>query len=161
MAQQYSMEIERYLEALKDMYSDVRNWIEGASISARETALEISEERRGKYCAPSLRLVDAEGGFVATIEPIGTRIIGASGRVDFIGNTGKESVVLLEENGPSMTTTIGAGESEKTRVSPIYKGVSKAGWYWIEDRIRSEARLFDKKIFREILAQVSDYEYDL
>jgi hypothetical protein len=161
MAQQYSMEIERYLTALKGMYSDVRNWIEGASISVQETTLEIAEEHRGKYDAPSLRLIDAAGGSIVILQPIGTRIIGASGRVDFIGNTGKESVVLLDEGGPSMIMTIGVGDDRGARVSPVYKGVTKAGWYWIEDKIRAEAHLLDKKVFWEIIAQVSDYEYSL
>jgi hypothetical protein len=76
MAQQYSMEIERYLTALKGMYSDVRNWIEGASISVQETTLEIAEEHRGKYDAPSLRLIDAAGGYIVILlSGIQTRLL--------------------------------------------------------------------------------------
>ncbi len=159
MAQQYCAEIERYLKALHKMYSDVRTWIECSSIRAKETSLEISEVHRGKYYAPSLQLIDGNGESIVIIKPIGTRILGANGRVDFIGDTGKESVVLLEEKGPSIVTTIGADDNKETQASPLFKGISKAGWYWIEDKIRAEAHLLDKKIFWEVIAQVSDYEY--
>ncbi len=156
-----SKEVEQYIRAIDHLYADIRQWIEGTSITPRETTIVISEEQKGEYRAPALQLMDEEDHLIVRIHPVGTNIIGASGRVDFIGGIGKENIVLLRGNEPSMSVTIGRNGSKETRFSPIYRGVTEEGWYWIEDKIRAKANFLDQAVFWEVVAQVSDYEYSL
>ncbi len=159
MAQQSSHEIRQYLAALDRLYSDIRKWIGETSIMLIETPIEITEEQIEKYDAPGMRLLDEDGRSIAAVQPVGTKIIGADGRVDFIGDIGRESVVWLQGIETPSAGRETEGEESWILFSSIYKGVTTAGWYWIEDSRRSKANLLDRDVFWEIVAEVSDYEY--
>jgi len=75
-----------------------------------------------------------------------------------IGNIDKAIIVHLDIGGPAMTTTMTAGDYKETRTTSFYKGITKQGWYWIEDRKRGKAIFFTKELFVELLSEVSDYE---
>jgi hypothetical protein len=96
---------------------------------------------------------------VAGLVPVGTFIIGGKGRIDLNGTIDKAIIVNLEVGGPSMTMTVTVGDhSEPPRKSFFYEGIERQGWYWIENRRRGKANFMDKKLFRELLMEVSDYE---
>ncbi len=130
-------------------------------ITLQETKVDITEEQIEKFRAPGLRLLDEDGRTIVAVQPVGTKIIGADGRVDFIGDIGRESVIWLREAGASAISRGTRGEESGILFASIYRGVTKGGWYWIEDRMRSRANFLDRNVFWEIVAEVSDYEYDL
>lgn len=93
---QFYAEVERYLAA----------YIASGKVSIQYEEIEIVEELVGRYTARSLRLDVA--GHKARLDPIGTNLIGAKGRVDLEGASGKVRFVLVDENlpGPSVQVAI-------------------------------------------------------
>lgn len=148
-----------YLARVKSLFDEVRSWLDGTGLSAKEESVELWEERYGKYTAPVLKLLDGRGRRVAHLNPVGANIIGAHGRVDLIGTLAKEILVYLTDGGPVFSTKIKVGEGvieEKSR--PLFRGIDAPGWYWSESPIRRKATKFDRAILLELLSGISDYE---
>ena len=158
MVLQHSENVGWYIAALKELYAHIRNWLEDTPITVQETINDISEENIGTYKAPGLRLMNELDRPIVTIAPVGTQIVGASGRADFIGPMDRENIFFFKQGGPSMTVGVQAPGENKTRVSPLYRGITTTGWYWIDDRRRAEAHPLNETLFLDLIARVSDYE---
>lgn len=158
MNQHPPVETERYLTAIRELHDQIREWVKDTDLIERESIMRLSEEERGTFDAPCLSLGRPSGSTLITIEPIGSLIIGALGRVDFVGDVGSEVVLLLQEGGGALTRELGFGGSKSARTSPLFRGVYRDGWYWLPDQRRDEARFLDAATFWELVAQVSDYE---
>ncbi len=146
MVLQHNENVGWYIAALEEFYANIRNWVEDTQISVHETIHEISEEAIGEYKAPGLRLMNEFDRPIATIAPVGTQIVGASGRADFIGPMDRENIFFFKEGGPSVTVGIQMPGESKSRVSPLYRGITTAGWYWTDDRRRAKAHPLDETL---------------
>lgn len=158
MAPQHSENVGWYIAALEELYAQIRNWVEDTPVTIQETINEISEETIGKYEAPGLRLMNELDRPIATIAPVGTRIVGASGRADFIGPMDRENLYFFKAGGPLMPAGVQPPGGNKARVSPLYRGIKTTGWYWIDDRRRAEAHPLNETLFLDLIVRVSDYE---
>jgi len=149
-----------FLKSLQHVFSDIETWSRSIGLRTKKEKAEISEEMAGTYSAPILRLIDKQGKEVAVIRPIGTFIIGASGRFDIEGRLDRETVVLLGQGGPVFETSVSSSKGAilEKKSAPMFRGVDKEGWYWIESRKPGRARLFDKELFGDLVNGVSDYE---
>ena len=80
----------------------VAEYVKSGRVAYRYETVAISEELIGEYCVRVLRL-DISGRKVR-IEPVGTNLIGAKGRVDLEGAGGRVRIVLVDASmtGPSM-----------------------------------------------------------
>ncbi|MDI6792366.1 MAG: hypothetical protein QME81_05790 [bacterium] len=152
--------VKEYISEIHQLYSEISSWLEGEQLTIQEEEIEINEEAPGRYNAPRLLIRDPRGNQIADIKPIGAWIIGAKGGIDIVGLLDKEAVVYMEES-PQFFTTISVGgeEIEERSSKPLFRGVERPGWYWIEDKRRSKAHLLDKELFLDLLTEVSDYEF--
>lgn len=150
--------VKSYVEAVNRLFDDVESWIKSLSLNGIRQEIEISEESSGSYKVRKLILHDESGKKIAEFMPVATFIIGGNGRIDLNGTIDKAIIVNIEVGGPSLTTTLATGGQTDTQTSLFYKGIDKQGWYWIENGRRGKANYFDKKLFVELLKEVSDYE---
>lgn len=76
---------DEWLQDLSDLFERLRSWMTDAEeqglLEIEQDALELKEERLGRYNAPMLRVTTP--GVSVRIVPRGRLIIGAQGRVDF------------------------------------------------------------------------------
>ena len=148
-----------YRAKLAALYSDLKRWLEPLGIQAVEYEVHLLEEAFGAYEAPGMKLY-LNNRLLAQLRPIGAAIIGASGRVDFIGSVATATVVYLEKGGPRVTFTTTEGTRSQTRHAPLlFVGINHAGWYWIQDRKSSKALPLNKELCQKLLSDVSDHAF--
>lgn len=148
----------KYLQEVEMLFADINKWVSGTGLKLRREEININEEQSGQYTASRLIIEDASGKKVADISPIAAFVIAADGRLDMNGTVDKAIIVNLLSGGPSMTTTIRHGNQTDVSTRQLYKGVDKSGWYMIDESRRAKAHFFDKELFFDLLAEVSDYE---
>lgn len=154
----YKAEISDFLEKVETLFADFEKWVSANNLKTSRTAVKITEDSLGTYDAPVLNITNAEGQKIAEARPIGTRILGANGRVDLLGHYDKAILVDLNNGGPTLTSTINDGPRSQTNVTKFYGGVDQAGWYWIDRSVRPKGHQIGKEIFLDLLSNISDYE---
>jgi hypothetical protein len=91
---------DEWLAYLSQFYNRVENFLDeyqrDGKLSFHYTNKEIFEEHIGSYSAKTLEI--KLGSDRIKLEPIGTIVIGAKGRVDLIGANGKIKFVLVDRN---------------------------------------------------------------
>lgn len=147
-----------YVGRLDELYSSVDKWIEKTALTVSRSAIELNEEVPGRYEAPAAAILDAEGKKVAELLPLGAWIIGAGGRVDLVGSLDRTSLLYLKRGGPhiDMKEADATGYPEG-RSRSLFRGVGRAGWYWMEDKRLGRAHPVTKRLFLDHLAEVSDH----
>ena len=87
---------DNWLEKLNKLYEDIESWLndlEQDVVSIEYVDKDINEEHIGMYTAKKMTLRIADEQVV--LDPVGTLLIGAAGRVDMIGKNGKVKFVVL------------------------------------------------------------------
>lgn len=104
-----------WVSKINDLYKEVQEWL--APLVPEVLRIELGtmpvyEERLGSYEAPYINInVDFE---VVKLNPIGTIIIGAFGRIDLIGEEGSVKI-LLEQRGHRPQIRVYIGQAEIAR----------------------------------------------
>src|ERR1041384_6685679 len=98
-----------YLEYLRQLYSDVRDWVPGKRFEVSQDTTSLNEVAVGRYQAPVLQISERDRGRIATLAPKGAWIIGARGRVDLIGPMDVQPILYLSAGGPTIKTTTSVG----------------------------------------------------
>lgn len=153
-------EVDVYRRRVVDVMSEIRSWVaQTSALVASDQTIAIAEEH-AEYEALGLRIVLGKRN-IAQVVPVGTFVIGARGRIDVIGSSDRAMLLYLEA-APRMETTIRSedGEILSHGSMAVFRGIEHAGWYWIVDPRRREARMLDRSTFLEILAEVADYEVE-
>lgn len=96
--QQLRMERDSYLMSLNDLYLNFKGWLSAGEkenlLFIRNTEVQIDEELLGApYTAPGLQITFPTANRIVDVEPAGTFMIGAWGRVDL--KTGIREFILL------------------------------------------------------------------
>jgi len=91
---------DKWLEQLALFYKDIGNFLadyeKAKKLSYQFSKKDIFEESIGSY---SVQIMDIQlGKHKVRLEPIGTNIISADGRIDLIGANGKVKLVLVNKN---------------------------------------------------------------
>ena len=143
-----------YVKRVRDLYANVRDWLAGATIHESET--EVSEGSLATYVVPVLT-VRRPSGLPVEFIPKGYRIIGGHGRVDLASRTGSETIVYVRAGGPqlSIRERISEDTREDTRatgsVSPLFPGIDRDGWVWVEQRLPGKARMLSSEVLARVL----------
>ena len=152
--------LNEYLINISNFYAMVAEWLKDKSLFCEEKDHNINEKASGEYTTKKLIVFKDAGNQIAEICPVGAWIIGASGRIDLIGDFDQQILIYLK----TKTLTTVSSDEEKCDVSenhysPYYKGFRTSGWYWIEDRRLGKAHVVSKELFLDLLAEVSDHEF--
>jgi hypothetical protein len=151
-----SAPVATYQKRPAELFKQIREWLKGARIRLKETQISINKGSPDSYKAKALELVDG-GKLIVKITPAGFRIIGAEGRVDFVGTLDTQSIVYLMNGGPTVPAASAANGAVRER--PLYSGVRGSGWYWIESARLGKARRLARQLFRDLVKEVSEYEF--
>jgi len=150
---------EEYVQRVSAFLKQVRGWCEEYDLVMKEGVTTLREEDMPDYDAPSLA-ISVEGVNVATIVPVGSKILCAQGRVDIKGLLTRHSLLFRLGAGPRYPylTRADFGQKVPRRLMRPNRAVEQDGWYWIEGHIR-KPKLVDKSLFLDLLTDVSDYEF--
>ncbi|MGX7001529.1 hypothetical protein [Caballeronia sp. KNU42] len=147
-----------YVERVTSFLGAVSGWCREHGLTVERDTITLNEELMAQYDAPSL-YITKDGVSLAKILPVGSKIIGAHGRVDLIGRVTRHAFLFYVGNGPAFSTrTIAGGKTTASSSTPMLSGVDGDGWYWIEARVRRPKRV-DESLFLDLLTDVSDYEF--
>jgi len=106
----WDAEKNKWLEAVKNFYNDVESWVgELPNLKIDYTSHAITEENIGRYEINKMTITMLNQK--VTLEPIGTNLIGAYGRIDLKGKKGAVKFVLVpkKSQGPKIIVTIRDG----------------------------------------------------
>jgi hypothetical protein len=158
MKSQQKQKPKKFLDSTQELFTEIQSWATAKGLCVKRGSVTLNEHAYGSYQAETLQILTDGDEKVAELVPVGASIIGAKGRIDFVGTV--DSVILADwdKGGPSVTTTIEDGSVKKSRTQPLYRDVEEAGWYWVESRKLSRAHKFDERLFYELLRGVSDYD---
>ena len=101
---------DEWLSSLDQFYKTIEEflaeYVESGKVSYDYSEKTIIEEHIGEYSAKALTI--ELGHHKSKLEPIGTNLIGANGRVDLIGANGKVKFVLVDKtsSGPRIKVTV-------------------------------------------------------
>jgi len=149
-----------YRDRVVGFYEQVSNWLKGTPLQMGHKSITLQEDVFGTFEMPVLEISAASGRRVAQLQPIGASVIGAEGRVDLVGDRDRQSILYFGTEGPHIDVSVDSGGGT-TRISHrLFKGVTVAGWYWLEDARLGRARSLDEGLFKELLRGVADiYEF--
>ncbi|WP_213762838.1 hypothetical protein [Caballeronia sp. dw_19] len=150
---------EEYVQRVATFLREASGWCKDRGLSVEYDVVTLREERMAEYEAPSL-YISKEGVSLAKIVPVGSRIIGAQGRVDLIGRVTRHAFLFYVGKGPQFSTqTVVGGKSTSSSSTPMLSRVDREGWYWIEARVRRAKRV-EENLFIDLFTDVSDYEFE-
>ena len=148
MTQEREETFNQYKENLEKLYKEIAVWSKKNSLTTSNETIEISVDASETAPIEKLLVKDENHDTIATLIPISAWVIGAKGRIDFVGKNDKAILVYLKANSPSSVTTS----------KPFFQNIDEDGWYWVEDKRRGKAYKLDNEFFNELLLMVSDYE---
>ena len=108
---------DEWLQSLNEIYGQIQNWLndfeENDVISLEYKNKEINEEHIGIYNTSKMIIKIASEQIL--LDPIGTLLIGAKGRIDMKGKNGTIKIVLVPEHSgsPSIKIDIASGDEPK------------------------------------------------
>ena len=113
---------EDWLAKLNKLYTDIESWLndlEQDVVSIKYIDKEINEDHIGIYTARKmiLRIADEQ----VVLDPVGTLLIGAAGRVDMTGKNGQVKLVLVpaSSTGVQIKVQIKEGNGQEEMVWKI------------------------------------------
>lgn len=107
---------EAWLEFLDQLYQLVQGFLEpyidAGQVNMTYADVVLTEEQIGTYIARSATLFI--GNHQVRLQPVGTNLIAARGRVDMVGTYGKVKLVLVPQSAsaPEIQVTIGSPRAE-------------------------------------------------
>ena len=128
----WSTKRDDWLQYLADFYNQVETFLgeyrESGDVAFNYGEKDIHEEFIGQYRARSLRIRIKDKDVV--LDPVGTNLIGAKGRVDMIGDAGTIKFVLVDRrlNGPGLSVAI--EPRDKQREVEQEKEADGIEWAW-------------------------------
>ena len=147
-----------WLQELEELYARMEGHLEpytqAGEIRIERTPIQLREDYLGTYDADKLTFRIGREKVVA--KPIGTLLLGASGRVDLSGPRKTLKIVLLAKGGPVLTTkTEIGGVTEESSRSMVRGDVEEAGWYIETPPPESVVVAFGEDSFRDAIMEVS------
>lgn len=109
----WSEQRDEWLKHLDELYTSIETFLEGfikkGEITIRYREIKLNEENIGSYNARQMIL--RIGGREIVLNPIGTLLIGAKGRVDVIGPAGRTRFMLVDQEAsqPIIKVTVNMG----------------------------------------------------
>ena len=148
-----------WLRELDALYSAMEGYLQSYTKSGQITierrSVELTEDYLGTYEAEALAMSIGNDEIIA--QPVGTMLIGSSGRVDLTGPRKTLRIVLLEKGGPAMKITISGddGPIETSGHSLVRGEVDHRGWYFATRPPAVTVTAFDEDSFRDAIMDVS------
>jgi hypothetical protein len=149
---------EEYVQRVTSFLTQAGGWCRDRGLTIQSDVVTLREDRIPEYEAPCL-YISMDGVSLARILPVGSRIIGARGRVDLIGQIARHPLLFCVGKGLSASRQTVTGERRAISSSTsVLSGLEVDGWYWIESAVLRAKRV-GENLFLDLLTDVSDYEF--
>ncbi len=145
-----------WLRELEELYVRMEDHLKpyAGDIEIERKPIQLREDDLGTYGAEELILTIGYDKIVA--KPIGTRLVGAIGRVDLSGPRATLKIVLFGDYEPTQAKPAEAnGVAEGSSSYQVRRKVKKAGWYIARKLLDTSYEPFSKDSFREAIMEVS------
>lgn len=145
-----------WLRELEELYVRMEDHLKpyAGDIEIERKPIQLREDDLGTYGAEELILTIGYDKIVA--KPIGTRLVGAIGRVDLSGPRTTLKIVLFGDYEPTQAKPAEAnGVAEGSSSYQVRRKVKKAGWYIARKLLDTSYEPFSKDSFREAIMEVS------
>jgi hypothetical protein len=121
-----------WLQYLDDFYNQVEEFLgeyrESGDVAFNYGEKDIHEEFIGRYRARSLRIRIRDKDVV--LDPVGTNLIGAKGRVDMIGDAGAVKFVLVDRRLDGAGVSVAIKTQDEQRQVEEEKEPDDVEWAW-------------------------------
>lgn len=111
--------LNRWYDNINELYSKIKFWLDDyiktGRVTIEENEVEIFEEAIGSYRVPLLKISFA--GNEVLVKPKGTIMIGTIGRVDLVGKSGNQRIILADKNATSPKIHFFEKENEKGEIN--------------------------------------------
>src|SRR5215469_12569666 len=84
---------EAYVRRVTSFLNDASGWCRDRGLTVENSVVTLREQGIPEYQAPSL-FISKEGVSLAKMLPVGSRILGAQGRVDLIGRIARHTLLF-------------------------------------------------------------------
>ncbi|MDR6495977.1 hypothetical protein J2797_005902 [Paraburkholderia terricola] len=103
---------EEYVQRVTTFLREASGWCTDHGLAVENDVVTLREELMAEYKAPSLYILK-DGVSLAKILPVGSKIIGAHGRVDLIGRVTRHAFLFYVGKGPAFSTQTIVGGNHK------------------------------------------------
>ncbi len=150
-------EINWFNSELRKLKENLEEWLIelGHQISVDEKEITNIEDLSGNYTTTDYTfLIDNELRVI--LHPFGIWLIGAKGRIDLIGPSGKEKLIYLLAEGPGIKseTKNSSGNVIKKRHHRYFDNVDTDGWYWYDDSSYRKVEKFREEMVSPLLERL-------
>lgn len=145
-----------WLRELEELYVRMEDHLKpyAGDIEIERNPIQLREDDLGTYGAEELILTIGHDKIVA--KPIGTRLVGAIGRVDLSGPRTTLKIVLFGDYEPTQAKRTEAnGVAEGSSSYQARRKVREAGWYIARNPPERSIEPFSGESFREAIMEVS------
>ena len=125
----------RWKSFINSLYLNINEWlkeyVKSGKIEIDTYDIEIYEEAIGKYTVRAMKI--KLGDNIVKLIPIGTVLIGTIGRVDVVGESGTQKIILADKNatGPKIETNEFVPEKKKQHDERIIRiSNTPVDWKW-------------------------------
>ncbi len=151
---------DRYKERVNDFFQRIRNWLPNSSLAAGEQQERTIRDATGEYAVGMLGIhkkgihKDEFGECVAELLPLGASTLIGEGVLEVSSPMGDEALIYLCKDAlPEVEYIPGIKR-------PLYRGVKRDDWYWLESNLSNRAILVTKELLFDIIRMVSLYDID-
>jgi hypothetical protein len=128
----WSQKRDTWLQYLSDFYKQVEGFLseyrESGDVAFNYGEKDISEEFIGQYLAKSLHIRIKDRNVI--LDPVGTNLIGAKGRVDMIGDAGTVKFVLADKRLGDPSVSVAIKTQAEQREVEEEKEADGVEWAW-------------------------------
>lgn len=146
----------KWLQAIKEFYSNVEEWlkpfVDRDQLEIKYNDIHLEEENIGKYDTKSMCIYILNEKVV--LEPIGTMLIGAHGRIDMKGKNGVAKFLLVKEKSEGFKFTVTIGNEALLKEDNEDDIEQKLVWKFATPSPDIKFTLLDGELFSDILLEI-------
>ena len=143
---------------LDSLYQKMERYLKdyiSSGLRTKRRPVQLTEDDLGSYEAQALAILIGRDEVIA--EPVGTLLIGSSGRVDLSGPRRILRIVLLEKSDPVVNVKISGADSREETVthSPLRGEIDRRGWYFVTPPPAATATLLNADSLQDAIMDVA------
>ena len=124
--------LNKWKSFIGSLYLNINDWlkeyVESGKIKIVTYDIEIYEEAIGKYSVEAMKIKLGEN--IVKLIPIGTVLIGTIGRIDIIGESGAQKIILADKNASGPKIEVNEFISEGKEQNNKKLSYTPVDWVW-------------------------------
>lgn len=127
----------------------------GHVVEVTEQEVTNNEELSGPYKTSQYHL-QIDRDLHISLKPYGIWLVGARGRIELLGPSGREKLVYFYVGGPATTIEIQdcTGKTIDKSIHRCFENVDEDTWYWYDDSSYRKVAKFTKDVIEPLLERL-------